>query len=59
MNNVRRVVVVRHGESTFNAEIASLNIPTGRPFVYELDDQLRPLGRTYLCADPATSGGRQ
>ena len=59
MNNVRRVVVVRHGESTFNAEIASLNIPTGQPFVYELDDQLRPLTRSYLSPDLATSSGRQ
>jgi len=25
-----------------------LNIPTGVPLVYELDDGLRPLGRRYL-----------
>jgi 2,3-bisphosphoglycerate-dependent phosphoglycerate mutase len=25
-----------------------LNIPNGTPLVYELDEQLRPLGRRYL-----------
>jgi 2,3-bisphosphoglycerate-dependent phosphoglycerate mutase len=29
-------------------EIVNLNIPTGRPLVYELDSQLRPLRHYYL-----------
>jgi 2,3-bisphosphoglycerate-dependent phosphoglycerate mutase len=28
--------------------IVALNIPTGVPLVYELDDDLRPLGHRYL-----------
>ncbi|MFN7975572.1 MAG: 2,3-diphosphoglycerate-dependent phosphoglycerate mutase [Acidobacteriota bacterium] len=48
----RRVLVVAHGNSlralvkhldgTSEAAIAELNIPTGVPLVYELDDDLRP-----------------
>ena len=33
-------------------DIVELNIPTGVPLVYELDDALRPLGHHYL-GDPA------
>jgi 2,3-bisphosphoglycerate-dependent phosphoglycerate mutase len=32
-------------------EIAAINIPTGIPLVYELDDRLRPLNHYYL-GDP-------
>ena len=32
-------------------EIVALNIPTGIPLVYELDDRLRPLKHYYL-GDP-------
>jgi 2,3-bisphosphoglycerate-dependent phosphoglycerate mutase len=32
-------------------EIVKLNIPTGIPLVYELDDDLNALGRRYL-GDP-------
>ncbi|WP_094699998.1 2,3-diphosphoglycerate-dependent phosphoglycerate mutase [Brevibacillus laterosporus] len=31
--------------------IVSLNIPTGIPLVYELDDQLKPIRHYYLCMD--------
>jgi len=31
-----------------------LNIPTGIPLVYELDDRLRPL-RHYYLGDPAAA----
>ena len=34
------------------AEIVELNIPTGIPLVYELDDALKPL-RHYYLGDPA------
>ena len=36
------------------ADIVELNIPTGIPLVYELDDRLRPL-RHYYLGDPAAA----
>jgi 2,3-bisphosphoglycerate-dependent phosphoglycerate mutase len=57
----RRVLIAAHGNSlralvkyldnVSEAEIVELNIPTGIPLVYELDDDLRPLGHYYL-GDP-------
>ncbi len=54
----RRVVVAAHGNSIralikyldgiSDQDIVSLNIPNGTPLIYELDEQLRPLGRRYL-----------
>jgi 2,3-bisphosphoglycerate-dependent phosphoglycerate mutase len=54
----RRVIVVAHGNSLralvkyldgmSEDEIVSLNIPTGVPLVYRLDDELKPLGHSYL-----------
>jgi 2,3-bisphosphoglycerate-dependent phosphoglycerate mutase len=56
-----RVLVAAHGNSlrafvkfldgVSEADIVGLNIPTGVPLVYELDDQLRPLRHFYL-GDP-------
>ncbi len=53
-----RVVVAAHGNSLRalvkhlsgigDAEIAGLEIPTGAPIVYRLDDALRPTARFYL-----------
>jgi 2,3-bisphosphoglycerate-dependent phosphoglycerate mutase len=60
----RRPLVVAHGNSLralvkhldqiSDAEIPQLNIPTGRPLVYELDDNLRPITHCYL-GDPAAA----
>lgn len=57
----RRVMIVAHGNSlralvkhldgVSEEEIAGLNIPTGIPLVYRLDDQLQPLEHFYL-GDP-------
>ncbi len=57
----QRVLVVAHGNSLRalvkylddipDAEIVGLNIPTGVPLVYELDDNLRPITHYYL-GDP-------
>ena len=57
----RNVLVVAHGNSlravvkmldnVSEAEITELNIPTGVPLVYELDDQLKPVKSGYL-GDP-------
>jgi 2,3-bisphosphoglycerate-dependent phosphoglycerate mutase len=57
----QRVLVVAHGNSiralvkmldgVSDADIVGLNIPNGIPLVYELDAELRPLGKRYL-GDP-------
>jgi len=57
----RRVIVAAHGNSlralikyldgVSDDDIVALNIPTARPLVYELDDQLKPLKHYYL-GDP-------
>ena len=43
--------LVKHLDDISDAEIVELNIPTGIPLVYELDDNLRPL-RHYYLGDP-------
>jgi 2,3-bisphosphoglycerate-dependent phosphoglycerate mutase len=48
-NSLRALVKYLDGIS--EEEIVELNIPTGMPLVYELDDDLRPLKRYYL-GDP-------
>lgn len=40
--------LVKHLDHISDAEITELNIPTGVPLVYELDDQLNPLQHYYL-----------
>ena len=46
--------LVKHLDGISDADIASLNIPTGIPLVYELDDDMRPTGPgRYL--DPAAA----
>lgn len=57
----RRVLIAAHGNSLralvkylddiSEQDIVELNIPTGIPLVYELDDDLRPL-RHYYLGDP-------
>jgi 2,3-bisphosphoglycerate-dependent phosphoglycerate mutase len=57
----RRVVIAAHGNSlralvkyldgVSEADIVGLNIPTGIPLVYELEDDLRPIRHFYL-GDP-------
>jgi 2,3-bisphosphoglycerate-dependent phosphoglycerate mutase len=57
----RRVLVAAHGNSLralikyldglSDDEIVALNVPTARPLVYELDDDLKPIRRYYL-GDP-------
>ena len=54
----RRVLVAAHGNSlralikhldaVSDADIVGLNVPTGIPLVYELDDALQPLKHYYL-----------
>ncbi|TMA29019.1 MAG: 2,3-diphosphoglycerate-dependent phosphoglycerate mutase [Deltaproteobacteria bacterium] len=40
--------LVKHLDKIGDAEIAELNIPTGIPLVYELDEELRPMRHYYL-----------
>ena len=57
----QKVIIAAHGNSlralvkyldnVSEADIVELNIPTGMPLVYELDDDLKPLNRYYL-GDP-------
>jgi 2,3-bisphosphoglycerate-dependent phosphoglycerate mutase len=63
----RTVLVVAHGNSLralvkhldgiSDADIAELNIPTGMPLVYDLDDRFRPVtpGGRYLDPDAAAA----
>jgi 2,3-bisphosphoglycerate-dependent phosphoglycerate mutase len=57
----KRVLISAHGNSlralvkyldnVSDEDIVSLNIPTGLPLVYELDDNLKPL-KSYYLGDP-------
>lgn len=61
VKNGSRVIIAAHGNSlralvkyldnVSDEEIVGLNIPTGLPLVYELDDNLRPIKHYYL-GDP-------
>jgi 2,3-bisphosphoglycerate-dependent phosphoglycerate mutase len=63
VQNGRKVIIAAHGNSLralvkyldgiSDHDIVGLNIPTGVPLVYELDEQLKPLQHYYL-GDPAT-----
>ena len=54
----RKVLIVAHGNSlrslvkylddVSDEEIIGLNIPTGIPLVYELDEQMKPIRHYYL-----------
>lgn len=60
----RRVLIAAHGNSlralvkylddVSETAIVELNIPTGIPLVYELDEQLKPI-RHYYLGDPAAA----
>ncbi len=49
--------LVKHLDNISDADIAGLNIPTGIPLLYELDDDLRPVtvGGRYLDPDAAAA----
>jgi 2,3-bisphosphoglycerate-dependent phosphoglycerate mutase len=60
----KRVVIVAHGnslralvkylENISDDKIVELNIPTGIPLVYSLNEDLKPLTKYYL-GDPAAA----
>ncbi|OKL53008.1 phosphoglyceromutase [Bowdeniella nasicola] len=49
--------IVKHLDGISDEDIAGLNIPTGIPLVYELEEDLKPVkqGGTYLDADAAAA----
>lgn len=61
----KRVIIAAHGntlralvkylDNISSDKIADLNIPTGTPLVYELDDELKPICHYYLSLYEATS----
>jgi 2,3-bisphosphoglycerate-dependent phosphoglycerate mutase len=65
----QRVLIAAHGNSLRalvkylddvpEADIVELNIPTGIPLVYELDDDLRPLRHYYLADEAAVQAAMQ
>ena len=65
----RRVIIAAHGNSlralvkylddVSDEEIVSLNIPTGVPLVYELDENLKPLKHYYLGDQDAIARAMQ
>jgi 2,3-bisphosphoglycerate-dependent phosphoglycerate mutase len=50
--------LVKHLDQMSDEEIVGLNIPTGIPLRYDLDDELRPVlpGGTYLDPEAAAAG---
>ena len=40
--------LIKHLDGIGDADIVALNVPTGRPLVYELDADLKPIRRAYL-----------
>ncbi|MFO7177109.1 MAG: 2,3-diphosphoglycerate-dependent phosphoglycerate mutase [Pseudomonadota bacterium] len=44
--------LVKHLDGISDEDIVELNIPTGIPLVYELDDALRPIRPRYYLGDP-------
>ena len=46
--------LVKYLDNVSESAIVELNIPTGIPLIYELDDQLRPI-RHYYLGDPAAA----
>ena len=49
--------LVKHLDGISDDEIAELNIPTGIPLVYELDDAFKPTGPgRYLDPEAAAAG---
>jgi 2,3-bisphosphoglycerate-dependent phosphoglycerate mutase len=52
--------LVKHLDGIGDAEIAGLNIPTGIPLVYELDERFRPMvpGGRYLDPEAAAEAAR-
>ena len=51
--------LVKHLDGISDDDIAELNIPTGNPLVYELDDDLTPTSSRYLDEAAAAAGAAE
>jgi 2,3-bisphosphoglycerate-dependent phosphoglycerate mutase len=51
--------LVKHLDGISETEIVDLNIPTGIPLVYELDDDLRPVSSGYLGDEEAAKAAAE
>jgi len=51
--------LVKHLDGISDDDIAELNIPTGNPLVYELDDSLSPVSSGYLDPEAAAAGAAE
>ncbi|HUY03222.1 MAG TPA: 2,3-bisphosphoglycerate-dependent phosphoglycerate mutase, partial [Rhodocyclaceae bacterium] len=56
-NSLRALIKYLDGVS--DADIVGLNIPTGQPLVYELDDELKPQRHYYLGDEDAIQAAMQ
>jgi 2,3-bisphosphoglycerate-dependent phosphoglycerate mutase len=43
--------LIKHLDQISDQDIVELEIPTGAPLLYELDDELRPIRHRYLGAE--------
>lgn len=50
--------LVKHLEGVSDRDIVELNIPTGAPLLYELDDDLRPVAKGRYLGDPEETKAR-
>lgn len=46
--------LVKHLEGMSDEKITKLNLPTGIPFLYELDENMKPVGMMKFLADEET-----
>ena len=46
--------IVKHLDNLSESEIMGLNLPTGIPFVYELDENLKPVSSMKFLGDEET-----
>ena len=45
--------LVKHLDNVSDADVVNLNIPTGQPLIYELDEHLKPIRHYYLGDEEA------
>jgi len=50
---------VKYLDDISDTDIVELNIPTGQPLVYELDDGLKPIKHYYLGDEEAIRAAMQ
>ena len=65
----KRIIIAAHGNSLralvkyldnlSEEEVLKLNIPTGMPLVYELDEELKPIKNYYLGDESAVKAAME